>query len=178
MSDADPGGEARGPRAARQLDRAPGERYAAGAGGPAGRSVPVPATSGGRGGGIVRALLVADAVALAGALVIFGLGQVDLGPGLLAASAAVGWAVALALLWGGRNGDGNGAALLDRGTRMAVAVGLAAAAILLGFVLDWAWARAEGGVLDLPSYLDQRYGPLAWLNVLVAAAVAALRARG
>ena len=102
----------------------------------------------------------------------FGLGLVDIGPGLLAASAAIGWAVALAILWGGE-----GPGLPKGATRMAVAGGLAAAAIVVGFVLSWAWARGEGGTLDLFGYLDQRYGAIGWANVVVAAVVGAWRAR-
>ena len=120
----------------------------------------------------MRSLLVADAVALVGAMAFFALGLVDIGPGLLAASAAIGWVVALGLLWGGE-----GAGLPPGATRMAVAAGLAAAAIVTGFVLNWAWSRAEGGVLDLFAYVDLRYGAVAWINVPVAAAAGAWRAR-
>src|SRR5512146_2724891 len=107
MSDPDLDPARIGPADPPRLDRAPGERYAArGAGLPAGAS-PDTAASGParRRQAMVRALLAADAVALAGALVFFALGLVDIGPGTLAAAAAVGWAVALALIWGG---DGAG----------------------------------------------------------------------
>ncbi len=46
---------------------------------------------------------------------------------------------------------------------------LAGGSVVLGLLLGWAGARVEGGVLAPLEYLDQRYGPLAWLNVLVAA---------
>ena len=120
----------------------------------------------------MRALLAADAVALAGALVFFALGLVDIGPGALAAAGAVGWAVALAMIWGG-----NGAGLPGRGARMTAAGGLAAAAVILGLLLGWAWSRTEGGVLAPLDYLDQRYGALAWINVLVAAIAGVWRTR-
>lgn len=181
MSDIDPGAHADAPVApgsgsGPRLQRAPGERYAARnkrPGAPPGPSSGVGSGQPARAPrGILRALIAADAVALAGALVFFGLGLVDIGPGLLAASAAIGWAVALAILWGG---DGPG--LPQGAARMAVAGCLAAAAIVVGFVLNWAWARGEGGTLDLFGYLDQRYGAIAWANVLVAAVVGAWRAR-
>ncbi|MEW6223843.1 MAG: hypothetical protein AB1627_04370 [Chloroflexota bacterium] len=153
-----------------RLERAPGERYAER------RDRPAPASPGAAGSrdvrGVVRSLLAADAVGLGGALGFFLLGQVDIGPGLLAASAAIGWLVALGLLWGGGR-----AALPASVTRMVVAGGVAAAAIVTGLVLNWAWSRGEGGVLDLFAYLDLRYGPIAWLNVPVAAAAGSWRAR-
>ncbi|OGO54424.1 MAG: hypothetical protein A2V85_04945 [Chloroflexi bacterium RBG_16_72_14] len=177
MSDLDPGTghDAPGPGGTgpgRLLERAPGERYAARGDRSGARSGPPARARGGGGRGIVRALLVADAVALGGAIVFFALGQVDIGPGLLAAAAAIGWAGALGLLW-----SGDGAGLPAGATRMAVSGGLAAAAIVTGFVLSWAWSRAEGGVLDLFAYVDLRYGALAWINVPLAAAVGAWRAR-
>jgi hypothetical protein len=170
-----PGPAGTGP--GRRLERAPGERYATRGNRPGERSGPPAGASRERGGtrdsrGVVRSLLAADAVGLVGALAFFLLGQVDIGPGLLAASAAIGWLVALGLLWGGGR-----AALPASVTRMVVAGGLAAAAIVTGFVLSWAWSRGEGGVLDLFAYLDLRYGAIAWLNVPVAAAAGSWRAR-
>ncbi len=178
MSEPDLGPRRPGPAGPPRLDRAPGERYAsrgtgsalgadtaaagvtASPGPPAGRRAPV------------RALLAAAAVALAGVLLFFALGLVDVGPGTLAAAAAVGWAVALAVIR-----DGEGAGLPGRGARMSVAGGLAAAAVILGLLLGWAWSRSEGGSLPPLEYLDQRYGALAWVDVLVAAIAAAWRAR-
>ncbi len=107
-----------------------------------------------------------------GALLIFGLGLLDIGAGLIAVGAGVGWAVTLALLWGGGR-----TLIARRTTRMAAATSLAAAAVVAGFVVDWAWARVEGGVLDPAAYIEQRYGPLAILIAAAALVVAALRAR-
>jgi hypothetical protein len=56
------------------------------------------------------------------------------------------------------------------------AAGLAAGSIVLGFVVLWAWSRFEGGAMDPIAYLDERFGPTAWLNIVVAAVVAWLRA--
>ncbi len=155
------------------LDRAPGERYgtspATGAGsqGIAGSHV-----AGAPGRRFVRSLVAADLVATAGAVAVFLLGMLDIGPGLIAVAAAIGWAVALALVWGG-----GARSIRSRAARMALAAGLAAGAIAVGFLLNWAWSRAEGGVLDPAAYLDQRYGLLAWVDVAVAAGAGALRAR-
>jgi hypothetical protein len=162
MSDPGPdplptGGEVR-PR----LDRAPAERYA-----PRPEAQP-PSGAGGRAN---RGLLAAGVAALGGAALFFGLGLVDIGVGTLAAAAAVGWVVALALIWGG------GANPRARRTRVVIAGGLAGGAVALGLLVGWAWARVEGGVLPPLEYLDQRYGALAGLNVLLAAIVAAWRAR-
>lgn len=170
MHEPDPDTRPSGGEVRPRLDRAPAERYAAsgGAGPASGHSA-----SGGerRSRGTVRALLAAATAALGGAGVFFVLGLRDIGVGTLAAAAAAGWAVALALIWGGETGSWR------RPARMAIAGGLAAGAVTLGLLLGWAWAVAEGGVLPPLSYLDQRYGPLAWLNVLVAAVVAAWRTR-
>ena len=157
----------RRPGVTSRLDRAPGERYAqrtpGGAASPAG--VPSP-------GRRMRALAAAAVAAAIGALVIFALGLVEIGPGLIAVSAAVGWAVALALVWGSA-----GAGFESRGTRTAIAAALGATGIIVGFLLNWGWSRAEGGVLDPAAYLDQRYGLLAIADIVVAALAGALRAR-
>ncbi len=157
----------RRPGATSRLDRAPGERYAQRT--PGGAVPPSAMPSPGR---RVRALAAAALAAAGGALVIFALGLVEIGPGLIAVSAAVGWAVALALVWGGA-GTGVG----NRGTRMAIAAALGATGIIAGFLLNWGWSRGEGGVLDPAAYLDQRYGLLAIADIVVAAFAGALRAR-
>lgn len=172
MSEPGPGPRSTGGEVRPRLDRAPGERYGARTGaqpptgdGSAGGECP------GAGGGPVRVILAPAAAVLVGAAAYFGLGLVDVGAGTLAAAAAVGWTVALTLIWGG------GASDWDRRTRIVVAGGLAGGSVVLGLLLGWAGSRVEGGVLPPLEYLDQRYGPLAWLNVLVAAVVGAWRAR-
>ncbi len=133
-----------------------------------GPATPPGRTPGARTWGLVAAVLTAAA----GALLIFGLGLLDIGAGLIAVAAGVGWAVTLALLWGG------GSTLIARRTtRVAAAGTLAAAAVVAGFLVDWGWARVEGGVLDPVAYIEQRYGPLAILVVAAAVVAAALRAR-
>lgn len=108
--------------------------------------------------------------------------QLDLGAGLLALAGFIGWAVALALPRdvtppprGG--GEPRGTAADARGRRIRVAVLLGVLAITLGLAMSWALSRIQGGVLPPLEYLDQRYGPLAWLHVGVAAVLAGLRAR-
>ena len=117
-------------------------------------------------------LVAAALTGAAGALLIFGLGLLDIGAGLIAVGAGVGWAVTLALLWGG-----DSTLIARRATRVAVAGSLAAAAVMAGFLVDWGWARVEGGVLDPVGYVEQRYGPLAVLVLAAALVAAALRAR-
>ena len=109
-------------------------------------------------------------VAAVGALLIAVLGSFDIGAGLLAVSGFIGWAVGVAIVWGGVPGGG------ARGRRGWWSAGLAAASIVVGFVLLWVWSHVEGGVLDPIAYLDERFGPIAYLNIVVAAAVAWLRA--
>lgn len=146
-----------------RLARAPGARYEA----PAAPAVAAP-------GSPARAVLGAVAVAAAAALVVFALGLVDVGAGLLAVAAMTGWATALGLHWGG-GGEG----IARPGTRAALAAVLAGGAVAGGLLANWAWSLAEGGALDPLGYLAARYGlPLAAAFVAVAAAAGALRGRG
>ena len=145
------------------LDRAPGERYRGGTP-PARTGQPSAATTG---RGRSRALLAAVAVAVAGAALFALLSQVDLGFGLVAIAMFIGWAVSLALVW-------NGAEIPRRPIVGAV---LGGGAIVLGLLLSWAWGRAEGGALDPLAYVNERFGPLAYLEILAAGAVAWYRSR-
>lgn len=119
-----------------------------------------------------RGALPAVLAAGIGALVFFVLGQLNLGPGLLAVAAFTGWMTAVALV------DLGGGAGMPRGTgRIALAVGLAAGAILAAILLDWAWAAVQGGVLGPLAYVGERYGPVALLQIGIAGLLAGLRAR-
>ncbi len=149
----------------RRLDRAPGERYAKEGGGTGG-------AGGGRGSGagrrgVIWAFLVADA----GALAFFLLGLLDLGAGLVAVAAFIGWVVALALIWNGRD------VIRPARTRMALAAVLAGWSIVAAIFADWVYALVQGGVLGPLEYVAQRYGVVALLCVAAAAGVAALRVR-
>ena len=99
------GGEQR-----RQLERAPGTRYATGS----------PGGTAPAGGLSVRGIGIAALVASVGGAVFFVLGQLNLGPGLLAVAAFTGWITAVALI----DLDG-GAGLRPGPARIAVAAGLA-----------------------------------------------------
>ena len=163
------------PSAPRQLDRAPGERYT-GSGARPGGATSAPGADGAAiasptsgAGSVRRGILAAASVALVAALGRAIVGQVDLGPGTLVIAAFVGWMVALALVWGA------GGRKFRR--RAPVAAVLAGGAILGGVLLEWALALAGGGVLGPLDYISERYGLLVWAEIVVAASVAAFRAR-
>ena len=61
--------------------------------------------------------------------------------------------------------------------RRALVVGLAAAAVLLGQLGLWLFARSEGGVLGPVDYLAETFGLLVPLQFLVGVAAAWLAAR-
>jgi hypothetical protein len=153
------------PSAQKQLDRAPGERYRArpDAATPAAPPTSAPSRT-------VRAA-APILVAAGGAALIAVLGSFDIGAGLLAVAAFIGWAVALAVVWG------SDPAPEQRGRRAAAAVALAAGSVVAGFVVLWAYSHTEGGVMDPVAYLDERFGPIALLDILVAGVVAWVRAR-
>ena len=165
----DPGSPAGGER--RRLERAPGERYGKGGGGGGTGAGPSTGAGPGEGGGARRALVAGMLVSDAGAVVFFLLGLLDLGVGLVAMAAFIGWIVALALVWWGR-----GAIPVAR-TRVASAALLGGWAIVAALILDWVYALFQGGVLGPLDYVAQRYGIVALLCVAAAAGVAAMRAR-
>lgn len=147
----------------RRLERAPGERYA------------IPSeTDGGaletKGGArwIVAAVVVADV----GALAFFVLGQLDLGFGLVAVAAFVGWATAVALVYKGRD-----AAIRSARTRMATAAFLGGWAVVAGTLLDWLFGLTQGGVMSFFPYVVERYWLVAPAALVAGAFVAAYRAR-
>jgi hypothetical protein len=155
--------------ARRRLDRAPGERYRRPPGAPGAPDAPEAPTDaqGSRARGLAAALAVA-AVGAAGFAVA---GSFDLGPGLLAASAFIGWAVAIALVWGAASSWPRGR------SRATLAAVLGGGSIVAGLTLLWVWSRAEGGVLGPLDYLDERFGLLPAADVAIAALAAALRGR-
>jgi hypothetical protein len=160
----------------RQLDRAPGERYRGttpptgpGAAGSGTDKPATDATPHGPSGSARRAVLAASSVALVVAIGRAIVGQVDLGLGTLAIAAFAGWIIALALVWGAA-----GAPIRRRALVAAVLAGLAIAA---GLVLESLIARVGGGVLGPIDYVNERYGLLAYVEIAVAALVAAIRAR-
>jgi hypothetical protein len=161
----DPGDRRPTSKATGPLDRAPGERYVTGR---IRERQPSPAS-----GGRSRAVLAASAVAGFGCLVYVGLGLLDLGPGLIAVAATVGWATALALIWGG----GPVPVFRRRATRVGLVAALAVLAVLAGQLLLAARAIADGGVLGPIDYLSERFGLLAVVDLVAAGLIGGLRAR-
>ena len=100
-------------------------------------------------------------VAVAGAAVIAFLGgPLSMTGGLLAVSVVVGIVLGSTLR-----------------PRTAVAVGLAVGSVVLGLLGVWLFSRLEGGVLDPLAYLADVEGPLAPMQLLLAAVTAALTSR-
>ena len=156
--------------AQRQLDRAPGERYRGKIVVPSPAAPATPAPSTAAAGSGRRAILAGIGMAAVGALFFAALGQIELGPGFVVIAVFIGWMVALAFVWG------LGAAP-PMPRRRAIAGLLGAGSIVVGLLLAWAWARAEGGVLDPLDYTGQVYGPIAYAAVVLAGTVAAIRVR-
>ena len=100
-------------------------------------------------------------VAVAGAAVIAFLGgPLSMTGGLLAVSVVVGIVLGSTLR-----------------PRTAMAVGLAVGSVVLGLLGVWLFSRLEGGVLDPLAYLADVEGPLAPLQLLLAAGTATLTSR-
>ena len=164
-----------------QLDRAPGERYRGmGSGrGPGGAPATPPSAtaSGGEAGAgtaaagsTTRSIGAGIGAAVAGGVLYAALGEIDLGIGLLVIAVFIGWVVAIAVVWGAGSSRP-----IPR--RWLVAGLFGAGAIALGLVLATAWARVEGGVLGPIDYANERYGPLAYVEVVLAGVAAAIRGR-
>lgn len=146
----------------RRLAHPPSDRYRPAANDEAGPIRPVSPA---------RGLVFASLVAVAGAVVITVLGGVvTMTGGLLAVAAVIGWATAWAL----RVGAGG---TIDHRGRASVALTMALAAVCLGQLGLWLYARTEGGVLPLLDYLGEVYGPLVPLQAIVACGVAWVTAR-
>jgi len=103
----------------------------------------------------------AAGVAVAGAAVIAFLGgPLSMTGGLIAVSVVVGIVLGSTLR-----------------PRTAAAVGLAVGSVVVGLLGVWLFSRVEGGVLDPLAYLADVEGPLAPLQLLLAAASAAVASR-
>jgi hypothetical protein len=149
----------------RRLAHPPSDRYRAAEIRATTPPAPDPAAS------IPRGLAVAAVAAIlgAGAIVLLG-GILTLSTGLLVVAGATGLGVGLGLRFGA--GDA-----LSRRRRVAWAVALSVAAIALGQLGLWQYARTEGGVLPPLEYLGEVFGPLVPLEFATAAVVAWLAAR-
>ncbi len=146
----------------RRLERPPSDRYRQ----PEPEPVDIPTSA-----SPARGIAFAVVVSIVLGILITTLGGVLLiSAGLIVLAAAGGWAIAIAL----RVGAG---ATIPRGTRRRLAIGLALAAVVIGQVGLWLFARTEGGVLPLLDYLAQTFGVLVPVQVVVAAIVAGWTAR-
>ena len=144
----------------RRLARPPSERYREAEARAAAAASSPRAVSPARGLGL--GLLVG----LGGAAIIVVLGGIlTLTLGLIVVAGAIGWLVAVAV------GFGAGATL-PASRRASAAAGLALLGILVGQLGLWLYAASEGGVLSLPDYLAEVYGPLVPLEFALAASVA------
>ena len=151
----------------RRLAHPPSDRYRAAEAraAAAAASVPDPAAS------VARGVAIATVVAIvgAGAIVLVG-GILTLTSGLLVVAGVTGLGVAVAL----RIGAGD---RLTSRRRATIAVALTVAAVALGQLGLWQYARTEGGVLSPLEYLAEVYGPLVLLEFGVAAFIAWAAAR-
>jgi hypothetical protein len=120
---------------------------------------------------VARGVAVAAVVAIVGAVAIVILGGVlTITEGLLVVAGSTGGGSGIALRWGAGE-------RLSRRRRVVIALALALAAVALGQLGLWQYARTEGGVLPLVDYLGEVYGPLVPLEFATAAAVGWLAAR-
>lgn len=120
---------------------------------------------------VARGLALATIAAIAGAAatVVLG-GIITLTAGLVGVAIVTGWAVAAGLRFG--------AGPRLAGSRRAwMAVVIALAAVALGQLGLWLYARTEGGVLPLPEYLGEVFGILVPIQAVFAALAAWVSAR-
>lgn len=120
---------------------------------------------------LARGFAIAIVVAMVGALAIVLLGGVlTFTSGLVVVAAATAWGVGAGLRFGAGEH-------LAGGRRVVIAIVIAVAAVVLGQLGLWQYARAEGGVLPLLDYLAEVFGLLVPLQVAVAVIVAWVAAR-
>jgi hypothetical protein len=119
----------------------------------------------------VRGVTLGALVGLGGAAVIVLVGGVlAMTIGLIVVAGILGWLVAVAV------GHGAGATL-PTARRAWAAAAIALIAVLLGQVGLWLYAASEGGVLSLPDYLGEVYGPLVPVQAIIAPVIAWVTAR-
>jgi hypothetical protein len=152
----------------RRLARPPSDRYRAAE---ARAAAAAAVDEGDSAASIARGVAVAVVVAIIGvvATVLIG-GVLLITESLLIIAGFTGGGIGAALRWGA-GGE------MSRRQRAGLAVLVAVAAVGLGQVALWQYARTEGGVLPLFDYLGQVYGPLVLLQLAAAAALAWLAAR-
>jgi hypothetical protein len=143
----------------RRLERPPGARYAAAAGGDATVS---------RTGPIRGILLAAGAMGSAASIALFAVASIS--AGLVVVAALTGLLVAEAL----RAGAGD---TISPRLRRTLSLSTAIESVAIAQVGIWLFARYEGGALGLIDYLAQTFGPLVPLQFAIAALVAWWSAR-
>jgi hypothetical protein len=150
----------------RRLAHPPSDRYRA-----AEARATAAADAGDPAASVARGVAVATVIAIVGAVTIVLLGGVlTITDGLVVVAGFTGGGVGIGLRWGA-------GARLHRPRRVVIALILTVAAVGLGQLGVWQYARTEGGVLPLLDYLGQVYGPLVLLEFATAAVLAWLAAR-
>lgn len=120
---------------------------------------------------LARGLAIAIVVAMVGAMAIVLLGGVlTFTSGLVVVAGATAWGVGAGLRFGA------GEHLASR-RRVVAAIAIAVAAVVLGQLGLWQYARTEGGVMAPLDYLAEVFGLLVPLQIVVAAVVAWAAAR-
>lgn len=145
----------------RRLAHPPSDRYRV--------AEPPPGADGAAGSPVGLVFGVLAALAGVGAIVVLG-GVLAISSGLIVVAAATAWAVGI-----GIKGDGGRRFPVER--RVRVAVGLSLAAVALGQLGLWVYARSEGGVLGPLDYLAEVFGFLVPVQFVAAWIVAWLTAR-
>jgi hypothetical protein len=149
-------------RSTRQLERAPGERYArvstAAAASESAAGLP--------GGSLARALLFAiPAAVFALAAYVAIAGPLSISEGLVVVAILAGSLI-------GRSTRAGAGTALDSGRRVRIALAITGAWFVLAQVGTWQYALGEGGVLPVLDYLLQTFGlivPLVAIASLLAA---------
>lgn len=122
-------------------------------------------------GPLLRALLVS----IAGAIALFTVGALLASTvGLLFVAGIAGGAVGLVLARAAvpRESPRGPSRPSSRSSVAWIAIGLALAAVVVGAVAIWAFARQEGGTLGLLDYLLETFGPFVPAEALIAALAA------
>ena len=161
MATSEPGEprEPRDGRSGRRLEQPPSARYAAPDGG---------ASSTGR-ASLVRPVAQAGIAAVVGAALLFLVGAIVASTaGLVFVSGVMGAAIGLLLARASAPTDERAPAL-TRGAVTWLAIGIAAAAVVVADVATWLNARGEGGTLGLLDYLWATFGPFVPGELFVAA---------
>ena len=153
-------------RAARQLERAPGERYARQEDAADSRASAARSTATAP---LVKALLAA----VAGAALLYVLGALlSSTGGLVVVAGLTGAAVGLFLARAAKQGAGDVPTMTRRAATW-LALGISLAAVAIGAVATWLHALGEGGALGLIDYLAETFGLLVPAQLVVAGIAAA-----